>query len=64
MRMHTALHLLSVVIHIPVTGGQIDAKSRLDFNMPDAISDKQIIQDKLNNLISNDLFTEQLWMKN
>ena len=63
MRMHTALHLLSVVIPLPVTGGQIgSAKSRLDFNMPDAISDKQIIQDKLNNLISNDLFTEQLWI--
>ncbi len=63
MRMHTALHLLSVVIPLPVTGGQIgSAKSRLDFNMPDAISDKQMIQDKLNNLISNDLFTEQIWI--
>ena len=30
--------------------------------MPDAISDKQMIEDKLNNLISNNLFTEQLWI--
>ena len=33
MRMHTALHLLSVVIPLPVTGGQITSeKGRLDFD--------------------------------
>jgi misacylated tRNA(Ala) deacylase len=37
MRVHTALHLLSVVIPLPVTGGQIGAdKGRLDFDMPEA----------------------------
>ncbi len=37
MRVHTALHLLSVVIPLPVTGGQIGAEQgRLDFDMPDA----------------------------
>ena len=52
MRMHTALHLLSVVIPLPVTGeADRNAKSRLDFNMPEAIEDKQIIQDKMNELI-------------
>ena len=36
MRVHSALHLLSVVIPLPVTGGSIsDIKGRLDFNMPD-----------------------------
>ncbi len=63
MKMHTALHLLSVVIPLPVTGGQIgNDKSRLDFNMPHAIDDKQIIEDKLNDLINTDLIIEQLWI--
>ncbi|WP_375450302.1 alanyl-tRNA editing protein [uncultured Devosia sp.] len=36
MRMHTALHLLSVVFPFPVTGGSIgEDKGRLDFDMPD-----------------------------
>lgn len=63
MKMHTALHLLSVVIPLPVTGGQIGAiKSRLDFDMPEAIEDKQIVEDKLNDLIKNDLFVKQIWI--
>jgi len=34
MRMHTALHLLSVALPYPVTGGQIgDTEGRLDFDM-------------------------------
>ncbi|MCB2136462.1 MAG: alanyl-tRNA editing protein, partial [Rhodobacteraceae bacterium] len=34
MRVHTGLHLLSVVIPLPVTGGQIGTeKGRLDFDM-------------------------------
>jgi misacylated tRNA(Ala) deacylase len=37
MRVHTALHLLSVVIPLPVTGGSIGAdKGRLDFDMPES----------------------------
>ncbi len=52
MRMHTALHLLSVVIPKPVTGGQIGAeKSRLDFDMPDAPGDKEALEAELNALI-------------
>ncbi len=36
MRMHTALHLLSVVFPFPVTGGSIgEDKGRLDFDMPE-----------------------------
>ena len=47
MRVHTALHLLSVVIPLEVTGGSIGAeKGRLDFNMPDAPEDKQALQDQ------------------
>jgi len=37
MRMHTALHLLSVALPFPVTGGSIgEDKGRLDFAMPEA----------------------------
>ena len=36
MRMHTALHLLSVVFPFPVTGGSVgEDKGRLDFDMPE-----------------------------
>ena len=55
MRMHTALHLLSVAIPLPVTGGAIGAeKSRLDFDMPDAPEDNQAIEDALNAMIAAD----------
>ncbi|MCY4260767.1 MAG: alanyl-tRNA editing protein [Rhodobacteraceae bacterium] len=54
MRTHTALHLLSVVIPLPVTGGAISLeKGRLDFNMPDAIEDRQGLEDRLNELVRN-----------
>ena len=61
MKMHTALHLLSVVI-LPVTR-QIGAdKSRLDFDMPEAVEDKLIIENKINELIKNDLIVDQTWI--
>lgn len=56
MRIHTALHLLSVVIPLPVTGGSISAeKGRLDFDMPEAPEDKDGIETALNELIGRDL---------
>jgi misacylated tRNA(Ala) deacylase len=55
MRVHTALHLLSVVIPLPVTGGSISAqKGRLDFDMPEAPADKQALERALNDLIAGD----------
>ena len=63
MRMHTALHLLSVVIPLPVTGGSIGAeRSRLDFDMPDAIADKIQIEDAINGLVSDDLEVTDEWI--
>mgnify|MGYP001157410518 CR=1 FL=1 len=63
MRMHTALHLLSVVIPLPVTGGAITAeKSRLDFDMPEAPSEKDEISFRLNALIQSDLVTSLTWI--
>ncbi len=55
MRVHTALHLLSVVIPLPVTGGQIgEGKGRLDFDMPEAPEDKAALEERLNALILED----------
>jgi len=63
MRVHTALHLLSVVIPLPVTGGAIGAdKGRLDFDMPEAPEDKQQIEDALNALIARDLAVTDRWI--
>lgn len=53
MRMHTALHLLSVVIPLPVTGGQITPeKGRLDFDMPDAPENRDALAAQLNALVT------------
>lgn len=63
MRVHTALHLLSVVIPLPVTGGQIGAdKGRLDFAMPEQPADMQAIEDALNRLIDRDLPVTESWI--
>lgn len=63
MRVHTALHLLSVVIPLPVTGGSIGAdKGRLDFDMPDAPEDKAALEDTLNKLIDCDFKISTEWI--
>ncbi len=63
MRVHTALHLLSVVIPLPVTGGSVGPdKGRLDFDMPEAPEDKQALEDALNALIEEDLPVSAKWI--
>lgn len=63
MRMHTALHLLSVVIPLPVTGGAItDVKGRLDFDMPEVPEDKQAVEDALNALVLADHTITESWI--
>ena len=63
MRVHTALHLLSVVIPLPVTGGQISAgKGRLDFDMPDPPGDVAALETALNRLIDCDLPVTDDWI--
>lgn len=63
MRLHTALHLLSVVVPLPVTGGQITPeKGRLDFDMPEAPEDKQALEDALNALIFEDHAIGETWI--
>jgi misacylated tRNA(Ala) deacylase len=63
MRIHTALHLLSVVIPLPVTGGQIGAgKGRLDFLMPEPPQDKEALNAALNALIEEDFEVTEQWI--
>jgi misacylated tRNA(Ala) deacylase len=63
MRVHTALHLLSVVIPLPVTGGQIGAdRGRLDFDMAEPPSDVAALEEALNALIQRDLVVGEVWI--
>lgn len=63
MRVHTALHLLSVVLPYPVTGGSIgDGDGRLDFDIPDAGLDKAEITENLNALIGRDAPVSDRWI--
>ena len=63
MRQHTALHLLSVVVPFPVTGGQIGAEdSRLDFNIPDPDFSKEELTEKLMGLINQDHEVSMSWI--
>ena len=63
MRVHTALHLLSVAIPLPVTGGQIGAeRGRLDFDMPDPPEDIAALEESLNALIERDLKVTESWI--
>lgn len=62
-RVHTALHLLSVVIPAPVTGGQISAgKGRLDFDLAEPPEDVEALQARLNALIAADHPVTETWI--
>ena len=55
MRMHTALHLLSVVFPFAVTGGSVgEDKGRLDFDMPDMPEDLAALEAQLNDMVRDD----------
>ncbi|WP_251975910.1 alanyl-tRNA editing protein [Salinicola avicenniae] len=63
MRMHTALHLLSVVVPHGVTGGSIGAeRGRLDFDLGDASFDKDELTARLNGLIEADYPVTSEWI--
>jgi misacylated tRNA(Ala) deacylase len=62
MRAHTALHLLSVVLPYPVTGGAVgEAEGRLDFDC-EATLDKAQVERRLNELIALDAAVTQRWI--
>lgn len=63
MRMHTALHLLSAALPYPVTGGSVgDTEGRLDFDIPDAGLDKDVITEKLAGMIATDATVTTRWI--
>ena len=63
MRVHTALHLLSVVIPLPVTGGSIGAeKGRLDFAMDEPPQGTSALEIALNDLIEKDFQVTDTWI--
>jgi misacylated tRNA(Ala) deacylase len=63
MREHTALHLLSVALPYPVTGGSIgDGEGRLDFDIPDAGLDKDAVTARLREMIAQDATVTERWI--
>ncbi|MBJ3778236.1 alanyl-tRNA editing protein [Acuticoccus mangrovi] len=63
MRMHTALHLLSVALPFPVTGGQIgESESRLDFDIPEPQLDKEAITAAVQALVAGNHPVSTEWI--
>ncbi len=63
MRMHSALHLLSVGLPYGVTGGQIgEEKGRLDFDMPEPLEDVAGLEAQLNAWVAADLPVTAEWI--
>lgn len=63
MRMHTALHLLSVALPFPVTGGSIgEEESRLDFDIPEGGLDKDAVTAKLAEMIATGASVRERWI--
>ena len=63
MRVHTALHLLSVALPYPVTGGAIgEGDGRLDFDIPEAGLDKAEVSEALNELVARDAPVTERWI--
>jgi misacylated tRNA(Ala) deacylase len=63
MRMHTALHLLSVVFPFPVTGGSIGLdKGRLDFDMPEVPGNLAELEAELNDMVRADHAVTTEWI--
>lgn len=62
MRMHTCMHLLCSLVEGDVTGGQVgEAKSRLDFNIPES-PDKEALGEALNRIINEDHPVAMSWI--
>lgn len=63
MRVHTALHLLSVALPYPVTGGAIgEGEGRLDFDIPEGGLDKAALTNTINELVSRDAPVRERWI--
>ena len=63
MRVHTALHLLSVAVSFGVTGGSIGAgQGRLDFDMPEVPENREIIEQALQAFVEMDVVVSEEWI--
>lgn len=63
MRMHTALHLVSVAMPYPITGAAVgEDKGRVDFNMPEAPADVAAIEAQINEWIAAALPVSTEWI--
>jgi misacylated tRNA(Ala) deacylase len=63
MRVHSALHLLSVALPYPVTGGSIgDGEGRLDFDIPEAGLDKEAITARLAEVVARNVDVREKWI--
>jgi len=63
MRIHTALHLLSVVLPHPVTGGSVgEGDGRLDFDWPEVDQDKETITARVNEMIARNVPVTERWI--
>jgi misacylated tRNA(Ala) deacylase len=63
MRMHTALHLLSVVFPFPVTGGSVgEDKGRLDFDMPEVPENLGELEERLNAMVAGNHDVTAEWI--
>jgi misacylated tRNA(Ala) deacylase len=55
MRMHTACHLLTVVCPFPITGASVgEEESRVDFDIPDPSYTKELVSERLMQLVAAD----------
>lgn len=55
MRMHTACHLLTVVCPFPITGASVgEDESRVDFDIPDTGYTKELVSERLMQLVAAD----------
>jgi misacylated tRNA(Ala) deacylase len=63
MRMHTCLYLLCAVVPGAVTGGSVgDGRGRLDFDVPGASLDREVIAAGLNKLIAEGHAVAPRWI--
>ena len=63
MQAHTGLHLLCSLVRFPVTGGQIgEGEGRLDFDIPEAVLDKDELSAQINALIVADHKISHRWI--
>ena len=63
MRMHSCMHLLSVALPFPVTGGQMSAsEGRLDFDLPEFSESKEDVTARLNALIKGGHTISDQWI--